>query len=144
MTAKQYLQRYKSLKCRFLTTCEQIKSIESDVIHIKSPGFDERVTSSPKSDPIGDMVCDLEQKKGKLGLKMFECQAEMLMIQKQVDVFEEVNNDYYIILLFRYILFRDWQSICDTLHLSRSHANKLHGDALKEFDKKFGKLYADR
>ena len=144
MTAKQYLQSYKSIKSRLYTICEQIKSIESDVINIKSPGFDERVKSSPKSDPIGDMVCDLEKKKGVLGLKMIEYQAKMLVIQKQVSAFEETNNDYYVILLFRYILFKDWQSICDTLHLSRAQANKLHGEALKDFDLKFGNIYANR
>ena len=128
---------------RYNAVVEQIKAIECEMISIGSPGFDERVQSSPKKDPIGEIVCNLEREKGNLGLKMAEYRAKMILIKRQISEIDSVNSDYYIILLFRYILYKDWKFICDNLHLSRAQANVIHGRALQEFDSKFGKIYED-
>ena len=63
MTAKQYLLSYRNIERRYKTIIEQIKSIESEMISLKSPGIDERVQTSPKKDPIGEMVCNIEKEK---------------------------------------------------------------------------------
>jgi len=144
MTAKQYLQSYRQIERRYNAVVEEIKSIDSEMISLKSPSFDERVQTSPKKDPIGDMVCNLEREKGKLGMRMTEYRAKMIVIKRQVAEIDELNNDYYIILLFRYILFKDWKCICDKLRLSRAQANVLHGRALVEFDNKFGSIYSEK
>ena len=144
MTAIQYLQTYNRLERRYIAITEQIKSIENEIISLKSPGFDERVQNSPKNDPIGEMVCNLEKEKGKLGIRMMECKTNMSIIKSQIMQMENINNDYYITLLFRYVLMKDWRFICDTLHLSRTQANKVHGLALETFNDKFGDIYAER
>lgn len=144
MTAKQYLQSYQRLERNYNLVVEQIKSIESEMITLRSPGFDERVQTSPKKDPIGEMVCNLEKEKGKLGIKMTQYRARMLLIKRQIAEIDSINNEYYVILLLRYVLYKDWKFICDTLNLSRSQANVFHGRALLEFDTKFGQNYADK
>lgn len=144
MTAKQYLQSYKRLETRYIAIVEQLKSIENETISLKSPTFDERVTSSPKKDPIGEMVCVLEKEKGTLGIRLTETKAKMAVIRNQISKLEEVDNEYYTVLLFRYILYKDWKFICDSLHLSRAQANVIHGRALLEFDNKFSMFYGDR
>lgn len=144
MTAKQYLQSYKKYERHYNAIVEQIKSIDNEMISLHSPNFDERVQTSPKKDPIGEMVCALEKEKGKLSLKMIEYKTKMALIKNQINEIDDVNNDYYVILLFRYVLFKDWQCICDMLHLSRSQANVVHGRALLEFDDKFGMIYAEK
>lgn len=144
MTAKQYLQSYKKYERYYNAVIEQIKSIESEMISLKSPNFEERVQSSPKNDPIGEMVCALEKEKGKLGMRMTEYKGKMLLIKRQVAEIDSINNDYYIVLLFRYILNKDWRFICDNLHLSRTQANVVHGRALLEFDTLFNNFYASK
>lgn len=144
MTAKQYLQSYKKYERYYNAVIEQIKSIESEMISLKSPNFDERVQTSPKNDPIGEMVCSLEKEKGRLGMKMTEYKGRMLLIKRQVSEIDSINNDYYIVLLFRYILNKDWRFICDNLHLSRTQANVVHGRALLEFDALFSQFYASK
>jgi hypothetical protein len=141
MTAKEYLQLYRKYERYYNLVIEQIKSIDNEMISLKSPTFDERVQTSPKKDPIGEMVCALEKEKGKLGMRMTEYKAKMTLIQRQVAEMDKTNSDYYVILLLRYILFKDWQFICDSLHLSRTQANRLNGQALLEFDAKFGQIY---
>ena len=144
MTAKQYLQSYRKYERYYNAVVEQIKSIESEMISLKSPNLEERVQSSPKNDPIGEMVCALEREKGKLGMRMTEYKGKMLLIKNQVAEIDNIDNDYYIVLLFRYILNKDWRFICDNLHLSRTQANVIHGRALLEFDEKFGHIYESK
>lgn len=144
MTAKQYLSSYQYIERRYLAIIEQIKCIESEMISLKSPSFDERVQSSPKNDPIGEMVCNLEREKGKLGLKLTEYRGKMILMQRQIAEIDKYDNDFYVILLFRYILHKDWQSICDILHVSRTQANRVHGLALQDFDERYGETYLNK
>lgn len=144
MTTKQYLQTYKRYEGRYLATIEQIKSIENEMISIKSPSFDDRVQTSPIKDPIGEMVCNLEREKGKLVLRLTDYRARMLVIKNQIEEMDKIDNDYYTILLLRYILNKDWKFICNNLCISRTKANAIHGLALLEFDKKYSKFYANK
>ena len=64
MTTKQYLQSYQNLERRYNVLIEQLRNIDNEVISLKSPGFDERVQTSAKNDPIGDIVINLVKEKG--------------------------------------------------------------------------------
>lgn len=144
MTAKQYLQSYQRLERRYNASIEQIRTLETEMVSLRSPSFDERVQTSPQKDPIGEMVCNLEREKARLTMKMTECKSKMTIIKNQISELESANNDYCVILLFRYILFKDWKYICKNLHLSRSQANVIHGRALMEFDNKFNHFYSEK
>ena len=142
MTAKEYLQGYREIESNYNVMVESYKNVESQMINLKSPGFDERVKTSAKSDPIGTIVCNLEDEKAKIGLKIIELNAKMILIKNQINSMNEVDSDYYAILLLRYIMYKDWRFICDSLSVSRTQANRLHGRALQEFNKKFLKKRA--
>ena len=70
MTAKQYLQHYRTLEGNYKTAIEEYKNVENDMITLKSPTLGDKVQSSPQNDPIGDMVINLEKQKAKIGLKI--------------------------------------------------------------------------
>ncbi len=141
MTVKQYLQSYQKIERWYNMTVEQIKSIENDIISIKSPGFDERVACSPKNDPVGNLVCELESEKGRLAMNLVNYRSQLLLIKNQIMSFMETSEEYSAILLFKYVLHKDWKFICDNLKYSRSQANVVHGKALQEFDQKYKKTY---
>ena len=111
------------------------------MISLKSPSFDDRVQTSPQNDPIGEIVCDLEKQKAKIGMDMVKYKARMLTIRQQISGLEEVNNDFCVVLLLRYVLYKDWKFVCDNLKMSRSQANVIHGRALQEFDRIYSKDY---
>lgn len=144
MTTKQYLQSYQNLERRYNVLIEQLRNIDNEVISLKSPGFDERVQTSAKNDPIGDIVINLVKEKGYLSMKLTECRSRMFLIRKQISEIDSTDNDYYVILLMRYILYKDWKFICASLKMSRAQANIIHGRALQEFDSKFNKYYAEK
>lgn len=144
MTAKQYLQNYRKLECDYKVALEEYRQVENDMISIKSPSFgDDKVQTSPKNDPIGEMVCNIEKRKAIIGVRMTTIQSKMTLIRNQVLSLEETDNDYYTILMMRYILYKEWKFICSTLHVSRTQANFLHGRALQEFDNKYSETLKD-
>ena len=143
MTAKQYLSNYKRIEGRYKTAIEEYRMIENDMVSLKSPSFEERVQTSSKNDPIGDIVIKLEMKKGKIGLDIVKYRTQMITIRNQIDEIENIDNEYHLILVLRYILNKDWKFICDSMSVSRAQANKVHGKALVEFDKIFGEKYKE-
>lgn len=143
MTAEEYLKSYHRYVCNYKASVKEYKSVDEDMITIKSPSFDDRVQTSPKNDPIGEIVINMEKRKAAIGVRMLNFQTKMTMIRNQLASLEEVNDEYYTILMLRYILDEDWKSICSNLCVSRTQANKILKQALAEFDKKFGETYAD-
>lgn len=141
MTAKQYLSSYHRIACNYKASVKEYKSVDEDMITIKSPSFDERVKSSPQNDPIGEIVINLEKQKAMISVRMLNFQSRMSIIRNQLAELEAVNSEYYTVLMLRYILDEDWKSICSKLHMSRSQANVIHGKALEEFDRMFSEVY---
>ncbi len=144
MTAKQYLQRYEYFERKYIAAIEEIKTLEQEMISLKSPNFEEKVQTSVVSDPICEMFCNLESEKGKLVMQIAKYKGQMFVIKNQISELEDDYNNYYAILLFRYIFHKDWKFIGDKLRYSRTQLNRLHGLALKEFDAKFRKIYEEK
>ena len=143
MTAKQYLQHYRTLEGNYKTAIEEYKNVENDMITLKSPTLGDKVQSSPQNDPIGDMVINLEKQKAKIGLKIVKYKSQMLTVRQEIGDLEEIDTDFYHILLLRYVLYKDWKFICNSLNMCRAQANIVHGKALTEFDSIYGEKYRD-
>ena len=143
MTAKQYLQHYRTLEGNYKTAIEEYKNVENDMITLKSPTLGDKVQSSPQNDPIGDMVINKKKKKAKIGLKIVKYKSQMLTVRQEIGELEEVDTDFYHILLLRYVLYKDWKFICNSLNMCRAQANIVHGKALTEFDSIYGEKYRD-
>ena len=80
MTAKQYLQDYRRLEGKYKASVEEYKNVESEMVSLKSPNLDgDRVQSSPKNDPIGEIVVNLEDEKAKIGMRMVRFNSQMLV-----------------------------------------------------------------
>lgn len=141
MTAKQYLQKYRYIEGNYNAALEEYKSVEQDMITLKSPDFEEHIPSGAKNDPIGDMVIKLEQQKANIGMKIVKYRSQMLVIRTQIAEIEKTDNDFCLILLMRYVLHKDWKFVCSNLNVSRAQANIVHGKALAEFDRQFAGKY---
>ena len=143
MTAKQYLSSYHRIACNYRASVKEYKSVDEDLITIKSPSLGDKVQTSPVNDPIGEIVINIEKRKAAIGVRMLHFQTKMTVIRNQLAELEKVNEEYYTILMLRYVLDEDWKTICSNLCMSRTQANRIHGLALAEFDKKFGESYAN-
>lgn len=143
MTAKQYLQHYRSIEGRYKAAVEDYKNVENEMISLKSPSFGDKVQTSPQNDPIGEIVINLEKQKVRVGINIVKYRSQMLTVRKQITELENVDNDFCVILLLRYVMYKDWKFICKSLNVSRAQANVIHGRALQEFEKKYAETYLD-
>jgi hypothetical protein len=143
MTAKQYLQHYRSIEGRYKAAVEDYKNVENEMISLKSPSFGDKVQTSPQNDPIGEIVISLEKQKVRVGINIVKYRSQMLTVRKQITELENVDNDFCVILLLRYVMYKDWKFICKSLNVSRAQANVIHGRALQEFEKKYAETYLD-
>ena len=64
------------------------------------------------------------------------------MIISQIDNMED--ETYYDILFSRYIEKKTFEKIASDMNYSFRNTTRLHGKALKEFEKKYGYLYLDK
>ena len=143
MTAKQYLQHYRSIEGRYKAAVEDYKNVENEMISLKSPSFGDKVQTSPQNDPIGEIVISLEKQKVRVGINIVKYRSQMLTVRKQITELENVDIDFCVILLLRYVMYKDWKFICKSLNVSRAQANVIHGRALQEFEKKYAETYLD-
>ena len=141
MTTKQYLSRYRKFMSDIVFYENMKENVIKDIASLKSPSFDEQVQGSPKNDPIGELVIELEKDIGKYNLEIINCKAKMILIDNQIRKLKEINEDYYKLLSYRYEIGFDWKQISEKILMSRSTMNRIHGAALLKFDELFGETY---
>ena len=137
MTAKEYLNDYKRIKRQRHIYMQTLSEVENDIISIGGVNYGDKVNSSPKNDPIGNVVIELTNKKAKLGLDIAALRAKELIIENQIAKMKNINTKYYEILVYRYMFSYDWRSICEIIGYGRSQANEVHGRALQKFEEIF-------
>lgn len=137
MTAKEYLQSYKRMKEQRQIYFEMLANVDAELITLQSQNFSQEVKGCPKNDPIGEIVVELISQKEELANKIADIRAKEIVIEHQLASMSEIDDEFYKILTYRYMLYNDWKTICDKMSVSRTQANRIHGKALAEFDKKF-------
>ena len=141
MTTKQYLSKYR--KCMAdIAFYEALKEQAiNDVASIQSPKLEEKIQSNPENDPVGNLVIELERKIARYNLEMLNCKAKMVIIENQLWQIREIDEAFYKLLSFRYIMDLDWNEIAQKMYMSYSKATHLHSPALQKFEELFGENY---
>ena len=133
MTAKEYLQQYKSIMARILTIERELSDLRS-----ASEGVTSKIDGMPRGSRVSDRtarlatdIADYESDLEDLWHQALRVRAGILRTLFKVD-----DPIYFTLLHRRYILCLKWEDICDELHYSYSWVSKtLHERALKEIDK---------
>ena len=142
MTTKEYLTQYR----RLMADIAFYKSLKEDAIYnvasLKSPNMDgDRVQTSPKNDPIGILVIEYERNIAKYDMEILSCKAKMILISNQIDHMREVDEEYFKLLTYKYIIGLDWQEISQKMYMSMSKVTHLHSPALLKFESLYGENY---
>lgn len=93
MTAKEYLNEYKRIKRQRHIYMQMLSEIENDIISIGGSDYGDKVRSSPKNDPIGNVVIELTNKKAKLGIDIAALRAKELIIENQISSHTKTYSD---------------------------------------------------
>lgn len=139
METKEYLgqiSRMDKVIENKLSEIYQLKTLSYGVSAIKN---EERVQSSSNFDRIGNIIVKIEQKEIELDNYIDEYIAKKQEIIKQIDSME--NEVYYQLLFSRYVQKKKFERIAEDMSYSSRQILRLHGKALQEFEKKYGKTY---
>ena len=130
MTTRQYLsqiEKYDNLIHNKIIEEEQLNILS---ISVKSIPMGEKVQSSSKQDPMGDMVAkivDLRAEISKMSTDFLEQKQEIIRTIEEVE-----DPILYAILFKRYVEYKTLLSIADELGYSEVTIKRLHLKALKE------------
>ena len=140
MTTKEYLWQIKDMKRRVAEKQSEIDSMRNMLTSISVRTDDERVQSSSDPDKIGSMISDILDRESELKTLVEAFLRKEKEISEQIDSME--NSRQREILHWRYIECLPLEKVAvNYMEISFRHATRIHGQALIEFDKKFGKNY---
>lgn len=139
MDTKQYLQQISRLDRMINNKLAEISQLRELAMSVSAVKNEERVQTTPNFDKIGTAYCKIEEMEEKLDKLIDEFVDKKNLIISQIDKIE--NETYYEILFARYIEKKTFEKIADEMNYSFRNTTRLHGQALREFENKFGKTY---
>lgn len=119
-----------------LTEIAQLKDM---VASISAPQSGERVQTTPNFDKIGTRYAKIDEMERKIDGMVDELVDKKEKIIQQIDSMEDENT--YNILFARYIEKKTFEVIATEMKYSWRQVVRLHGTALKQFEKKYGEGY---
>lgn len=142
MDTKQYLNQISRLDRMINNKLSEIGQLRELSYSISAVTNEERVQTTPNFDKIGTAYCKIAEMEEKLDKLIDEYVDKKNLIISQIDKIE--NEIYYDILFARYIEKKTFEKIATDLNYSFRNTTRLHGKALKEFEKKYGHFYLDK
>ena len=139
MDTKTYLQQISRLDRMINNKLSEISQLRELAMSVSAVKNEERVQTTPNFDKIGTAYCKIEEMEEKLDKLIDEFVDKKNLIISQIDKIE--NETYYEILFARYIEKKTFEKIADEMNYSFRNTTRLHGQALREFEEKFGKTY---
>lgn len=122
-----------------LTEIAQLKDMAAS---ISSPQSGERVQTTPNFDKIGTKYAKIDEMERKIDCMVDELVDKKEKIIQQIDSMEDENT--YNVLFARYIEKKTFEVIATEMKYSWRQVVRLHGTALKQFEKKYGELYLNQ
>lgn len=131
MNKKQFLCRYHNLKVR-VEKKEQLIAEYDRLASSPPPIVYDRVGTNPNCNTQAYfekwIYLKIEEEEKLKGLKaeLEKVKEETLMVINELE-----NDDYKMLLIYRYMDWLSWEDIQSKMYISRSTANRWHNDALE-------------
>lgn len=122
-----------------LTEIAQLKDMAAS---ISAPQNGDRVQTTPNFDKIGTKYAKIDEMERKIDCMVDELVDKKEKIIQQIDSMEDENT--YNILFARYIEKKTFEVIATEMKYSWRQVVRLHGTALKQFEKKYGEGYLNQ
>lgn len=139
MTTKEYLGQISRLNRMINNKLTEIAQLKDMVASISAPQSGERVQTTPNFDKIGTKYAKIDEMERKIDGMVDELVDKKEKIIQQIDSMEDENT--YNILFARYIEKKTFEMIATEMKYSWRQVVRLHGTALKQFEKKYGEGY---
>lgn len=139
MDTKQYLGQISRLDRMIKNKMTELSQYKDLIYGLSGVVNEERVEKSPDFDKMTGKVAKVLKIESKIDELIDEYVDKKNLIISQIDSME--NETYYEILFARYIEKKTFEKIADEMMYSWRQIIRLHGAALQEFEKMYGKTY---
>ena len=139
MDTKQYLGQISRLDRMIKNKMTELSQYKDLAYGLSAITNEERIQSSPDFDKMTGKVAKIIEMERKIDSLIDDYVDKKNVIVSQIDSME--NETYYEILFARYIEKKTFEKIADEMMYSWRQIIRLHGLALKEFEKIYGKTY---
>ena len=139
MTTKEYLGHISRLNRMINNKLTEIAQLKDMAVSISATQSGERVQTTPNFDKIGTKYAKIDEMERKIDGMVDELVDKKEKIIQQIDSMEDENT--YNILFARYIEKKTFEVIATEMKYSWRQVVRLHGTALKQFEKKYGEGY---
>ena len=139
MDTKQYLGQISRLDRMIKNKMTELSQYKDLIYGLSGVVNEERVQKSPDFDKIGGAIAKLDEMERKLDKMIDEYVEKKTKIIEQIDKMDD--EIHYQILFSRYIEKKTFEKIATEINYSFRNTTRLHGKALKEFEKIYGHLY---
>lgn len=135
MNAKQFLRQAYKLNELIESDKEELENLRSLSESISGDMTQERVQTSASSDKIVNIIAkivDLEN-------EIYDEIEQLIALKKQIrDVINKLENiNEKLVLKYRYLMFFQWEEICDKMHYSPRQIHRFHDSALENIEVPF-------
>ena len=142
LETKKYLSQIERLDRVIQNKLTEIYQLKTMACNIVVSTENERVQSSGDKERMASTVAKIVDIEREID-SLIDTQLERKnVIIGQIESLE--NNDMYHILFNRYVKRASFGDIAKEMNYSERHIITLHGEALQEFERKFGNLYLEK
>ena len=141
MDTKQYLQQIERLDKMIQNKLSEIYQLKTMACSVTVSNEKERVQTSSDKDRLGSTVAkivDLEKETDMLVDRFIDKRSHII---SQIDGLD--NIDYYHVLSMRYVARNTFEEIAKKTNWSIRKVFSIHGEALKEFERLYGREYLE-
>ena len=141
MDTKQYLSQIKRLDRKIQNKLSELYNLKMMARSISVSNEGERVQTSGNKDQLGAVVAkivDMEKEVDKMVDLFVDTRSEII---SQIDSMDDLDS--YDILSMRYVAGKTFHEISEKTGWSIRKVFSLHGKALLEFEKKYGREYLE-
>ena len=139
METKVYLQQINRLDRMIKNKLTELAQLKELTYGISAISNEERVQTTLDPDKFSGKIAKIIEIENKIDSLVDEYVDKKQIIVSQIDQME--NEVYYEILFARYVGKKTFEKIADEMSYSWRQIIRLHGRALQEFEKKYGKTY---
>jgi DNA-directed RNA polymerase specialized sigma subunit len=139
MTTKEYLNQISRLNRMINNKLVEIQQLRDLALGISSISTGERVQSTPDFDKIGSKMAKIDELEKNLDETIDKYVDLKNRIIGQIESMEDEIT--YNILFSRYIEKKQFELIAIDMGYSWRQIIRLHGNALRQFEEKFGNEY---
>lgn len=141
MTTKDYLNQISRLNRMINNKLSEISQLRELACSVSAIRNEEKVQTSPKADSIGTAISKIDEMERDIERTIDKYTKKKNLIISQIEGMDD--ELHYNVLFSRYIEKKTFEVIATEMSYSFRNITRIHGRALKEFERKYGETYTN-